>query len=327
MYRRENKHYSIILKSLELLGKPVLLLFTIIAVFGLSSLHLITFFIRKLGQVELLFFSHLRLPSLPTLPKASRRKHQSKRRIKPTRRAHLHFQLPRLSVTPIVLAMCCLLLVVSFYYYVLKDLPSPAVLADHPPALSTKILARDGTLLYQIYKDQNRTLVKLADLPPQLVQATLAAEDKNFYHHPGVDITGILRALRNNLTCNLHLATCNSTLQGGSTLTQQLIKNTLLTPEKSLVRKAKEAVLAIQTERLYSKDQILEMYLNQVPYGGTAYGIEEAAHQYLGKNARDLTLAESALLAGLPVAPTSFSPFGHSLPRQSPPEASLGKHG
>jgi len=190
----------------------------------------------------------------------------------------------------------------NIYYFILRDLPSITLLTDSPPSLSTKIYDRSGELLYQIYKDENRSLIKLDQLPKYLKDATLAAEDKNFYHHFGVDPLGIIRATFNNLT--------KGTTQGGSTITQQLVKNTLLSPEKTFIRKIKELILSLQAESAYTKDQILEMYLNQVGYGGTAYGIEEAARQYFGKSARDLTLAESAMLAGLPISPTILSPFG-----------------
>lgn len=195
-----------------------------------------------------------------------------------------------------------------FYVYIIRDLPSIKLLTDSPPSLSTKILDRNGKLLYQIYKDENRSLVKLDDLPKYVIDATLAAEDKNFYHHFGVDLTGIIRAAINNIRCSAYSVPCS--LQGGSTITQQLVKNTLLTPEKTFTRKIKELILSFETEFTYSKDQILEMYLNQVSYGGTAYGIEEASRQYFGKSARELTLSESAMLTGLPISPTTLSPFG-----------------
>jgi penicillin-binding protein 1C len=195
------------------------------------------------------------------------------------------------------------------YWYILKDLPSVRLLSDSPPSLTTKIYDRHGVLLYQIYKDENRTLIKLSDLPKHVIDATLAAEDKNFYHHFGIDPLGIARAVYNNIIhCPSTIDHCS--LQGGSTITQQLIKNTLLTPEKTLVRKLKELVLAIEVEQTYSKDQILEMYFNQVGYGGTAYGIEQASWQYFGVHAPDLTLSQSTMLAGLPISPTTLSPFG-----------------
>lgn len=195
------------------------------------------------------------------------------------------------------------------YWYIFSELPSVKLLVDSPPSLTTKIYDRHGELLYQIYKDENRSLIKLASLPKHLVSATLAAEDKNFYHHSGISVTGIARATYNNIVhCPSTIDHCS--LQGGSTITQQLVKNVLLSPEKSWNRKLKEIVLALAAERVYTKDQILEMYFNQIGYGGTAYGIEEASWQYFGKSAEGLSLAESAMLAGLPVAPTTLSPFG-----------------
>lgn len=189
-----------------------------------------------------------------------------------------------------------------FYTEIIKDLPNPITLATNKPRLTTKIYDRNHQLLYKIYRNENRTLVPLDHLPKHIKQATIAIEDQNFYQHPGVSIRGIIRAFK--------ATTFQDRLEGGSTLTQQLIKNTLLTPERTLKRKIKEALLSIATEFYFSKDQILSMYLNQVPYGGTAYGIEEASQMYFGKNAKDLDLPESAFLAGLPQAPTHYSPYG-----------------
>jgi len=188
-------------------------------------------------------------------------------------------------------------------YLLLRELPSPTKLTDPDffPS-STLIYDRNGKLLYEIYADKNRFPVKLSDLPDHVKWATIAAEDKNFYRHHGFDFGGIFRAAGNIL---LHRA-----LQGGSTITQQLVKNALLTPERTIQRKIREAVLTVGAEFFYSKDQILEMYLNQTPYGGTAWGIEAAAQTYFGKTAADLDLAQSALLAGLTVSPTRYSPFG-----------------
>lgn len=187
-------------------------------------------------------------------------------------------------------------------------LPNPKIL-QNPPSLTTKILDRNGNLLYQIYRDENRTLVKLKDLPQHLIDATLSAEDKNFYNHHGLDYLGIIRAFGKNLkNCRFFTVSCSP--EGGSTLTQQLIKNTLLSPHKTIDRKLKEAVLALWVERLYDKNTILELYLNEVSYGGTAYGIQAGAEYYFGKDAHDLTLAESALLAGITISPTTLSPLG-----------------
>ncbi len=189
------------------------------------------------------------------------------------------------------------------YFYILKDLPSPTRL-NNPTNIpeSSQIFDRNGTLLYTVYSDKNRTQVPLKEIPKFVQLATIATEDKDFYNHGAIDIRGITRALIANVS--------GKPIQGGSTLTQQLIKSSLLTPERTVQRKIKEVVLAFATEVIYSKPQILEMYLNQIPYGGTAYGIEAGAKTYFGKKASDLTLAEAALLAGLPQSPTLYSPFG-----------------
>lgn len=188
------------------------------------------------------------------------------------------------------------------YLVVLRDLPSPTQLTTREIPLTTKIFDRHGELLYEIYADQNRTLVPLSEMPDSLKQATISIEDKDFYRHGGFAIRGIIRAARE--------ITLHHRLQGGSTITQQLIKSALLSPERTVQRKVKEFVLAFLVEQKYKKDEILEMYLNQVPYGGTAWGVEAATKTYFGKHVKELTLAESTLLAGLPAAPTYYSPFG-----------------
>lgn len=186
-----------------------------------------------------------------------------------------------------------------------KDLPSPTKLQSNDSfAVSTQIFDRHGTLLYEIFADENRTPISIKDLPVYVKQATISIEDKNFYHHFGLDFTGIARAIIGNLR--------GGNLQGGSTLTQQLVKVSLLTRERTLERKAKEAFLTLFTEALYSKDEILEMYLNHVPYGGTAWGIEAASKTFFDKSAKDLTLAEAAYIVGLPQSPSRFSPFGNT---------------
>lgn len=182
-----------------------------------------------------------------------------------------------------------------------NDLPSPRKLSQGDYPVSTQIFDRNGTLLYEIYADSYRNPVSIATLPKYLTEATIAIEDKSFYHHFGFSFQGIARALKNIVFENK--------LQGGSTITQQLVKTALLTPERTITRKIKEGVLTIGTEILYSKDDILEMYLNHVPYGGTAYGVEAAARKFFGKEASQLSLAESALIAGLPQAPSRYSPF------------------
>lgn len=168
---------------------------------------------------------------------------------------------------------------------------------------STKIFDRHGELLYELYGEMKRTPIALTEIPTLMQQATIAAEDKTFYHHPGFDLSGMVRAMIVNIQSG-------SYQQGGSTISQQLVRNALLTREKSLERKIKELVLSIKLEHAYTKDQILEMYLNAIPYGSNAYGVEAASQTYFDKSARDLTLLESAYLAALPKAPTYYSPYG-----------------
>ncbi len=189
-----------------------------------------------------------------------------------------------------------------FWYFILKGLPSPENLITRSVEVSTKIYDRNGVLLYTIYKDKNRTPVSLEEIPQHVREATLAAEDAEFYNHLGFSVRGISRSLARNIK--------KGELTGGSTITQQLVKNALLTSEKTLIRKIKELILSVEVELSFSKDSILEMYLNEVSYGGTAYGIQAASRLYFGKDVQELTLAEAALLAGLPKSPTKFSPFG-----------------
>lgn len=199
-----------------------------------------------------------------------------------------------------------ILCVVGYFIYTsyifVVQLPSPTDIGRLNYPLSTHMYDRNGKLLYEIYKDQNRTNTKLSELPKYVYQATIAIEDKDFYTHDGVSLVGgILRAAKDTVL--------NKGLQGGSTITQQLVKSALLTPERTIERKLKEILLALWTEKLYSKDRILEMYLNQVPYGGSAYGIEEASKTYFGKSAHDLSISEAAFLAGMPQAPSLYSPY------------------
>lgn len=179
-------------------------------------------------------------------------------------------------------------------------LPSPDNVNSNSKA-STQILDRNGQLLYEIYADQNRTPVQLTDIPLYLRQATIATEDKNFYTNPGFDILGMIRGFSRIFT--------TGRAEGGSTLTQQLVKNTLLTNDRTLTRKVEELVLSLEIEKKYTKDQILQMYLNDVPYGGTAWGVEAAAQTYFGKDVSDLDLVECAILAGMPQSPSTYSPY------------------
>lgn len=183
----------------------------------------------------------------------------------------------------------------------ISDLPSLSDLSVNYISKTTKIYDRNGILLYEIYANQNRTVVSLADVPKSLINATVAIEDKDFYNHPGFDLRGMARALVVNIQ--------EKGFQGGSTITQQLIKSAYLTSDPTIIRKVKEIALSFWAERRYSKDHILELYLNYVPYGGTAWGAQSAANVYFGKNVGELDLAESAFLAGLPQSPSSYSPL------------------
>ena len=169
---------------------------------------------------------------------------------------------------------------------------------------STKIYDNTGEiLLYDVHQDIKRTVVPFTEISDNIKKATVAIEDSNFYQHQGIQPKAILRAvLVNVLSVDFS--------QGGSTITQQIIKNTLLTKDKTITRKVKEWILAVKIEQQLSKEDILGIYLNEVPYGGSVYGVEEASRTFFNKKARDLTLAESAYIAAIPQAPTRYSPYG-----------------
>ena len=191
------------------------------------------------------------------------------------------------------------------YFFILKDLPNPYDLAKTKPPMTTIIRDRNGIVLYRVYKQANRVELSFNELPEIVKNSTIAIEDSNFYNHLGVDFKAIVRAFLNNVK-----AEDMDYYQGASTIPQQLVKNRLLTNQKSYQRKLKEVLLSFWTEAIYSKQEILTMYLNTVGYGGPAYGIEAASQMYFNKSAKKLTLAEAAFLAGLPAAPTTLSPYG-----------------
>ncbi|MBI5147582.1 MAG: penicillin-binding protein [Parcubacteria group bacterium] len=185
-----------------------------------------------------------------------------------------------------------------------KTLPRVDQFDSRQVAQSTKIYDRSGeVLLYEIHGEEKRTVVPFNEIPVVVKEATLAIEDAEFYGHPAYNWRSVLRALWKN-------AVSGAVSQGGSTITQQLAKNAFLSPEKTLTRKIKELLLSVQLEKIYSKDEILGLYLNQIPYGSNAYGIEAAAQTYFGKSARDLKLPEAAALASMLKAPTYYSPWG-----------------
>lgn len=184
-----------------------------------------------------------------------------------------------------------------------KDLPNPEEIDSRRISESTKIFDSTGThLLYEI-GDVHRTRIPLSEISPLIIKATLAAEDDQFYKHHGLDFTGLLRGV-------ILKPLSGQRAQGGSTITQQLIKNSILTPERTIRRKVKEAVLALELEQRFTKNQILAMYLNDIPYGSLAYGVEAASQRFFGLPAKNVTLAQAAILASLPQAPSYFSPTG-----------------
>ncbi len=188
--------------------------------------------------------------------------------------------------------------------YLEQTLPDADTIATRQVSESTKIYDRTGEiLLYDIHGEEKRTVIPWEEIPISVKNATLAAEDSNFYGHGGFDVRGILRSLFKDVT-SLSLS------QGGSTLTQQLVKNALLGGQKTPFRKIQELILSVEIEKKFTKDQIFWMYLNQIPYGSNAYGVEAASKTYFGKSAKELSIAESAALASMIQRPTHFSPYG-----------------
>lgn len=184
-----------------------------------------------------------------------------------------------------------------------RDLPNPNQLIDREVAQSTKIYDRSGEhVLYEVHGEQKRTLVSLEQIPKYVRGATIAIEDKNFYNHGGFSVWAMARTMITNVIYGRSA--------GGSTLTQQFIKNAVLTNEKSITRKIKELILAQQIEKRFSKDEILQMYLNEIPYGSNAYGVQAASQKYFNKDVNNLSIAEAALLAALPQSPSRYSPYG-----------------
>ncbi len=186
-----------------------------------------------------------------------------------------------------------------------RDLPDVSELKTMDFSETTVIYDREGNILYRIFNEENRKYVPLSQISDDAVQSTLAIEDKNFYNHPGFDALGIIRAQMKNIEQD-------DIKQGASTITQQLAKNIFLSSERTYERKIKEFLISLQIESMFSKDEILEMYLNKIAYGSNAYGIEAASKTFFGKSASNLTLAESAVLASLPKAPSYFSPYGQN---------------
>lgn len=236
------------------------------------------------------------------------------------RRLH-RFSIPKMSkmrflttlATLSFFALIASFLLVGFLFaWYSRDLPRPDKVR-RVSGISTIIYDRNQQPLYDIYRDQNRVPIDLSEMPDHLKKATIAIEDKNFYSHQGFSIQGIVRGLFNTIF--------RGRVEGGSTLTQQLVKNALLTSERTLPRKIKEFILSVEIERRYTKDEILQLYLNEAPYGGTTVGVEAAAQSYFGKHASQLNLTESVILAGMPQRPSYFSPYSGN------PKAYIGRAG
>ena len=216
-------------------------------------------------------------------------------------------RLAKLAFLGVLLFFVGSLIVIPLFAFTLP----PADQIVRREGFSTTILDRNGKVLYDIFENRRQTFVPLSEIPMDLREATIAIEDKNFYKHQGFDPMGIFRALFNTFF--------KGRLQGGSTLTQQLVKNVLLSPERTVFRKIKEFILAVQVEKRYTKDEILQLYLNEAPYGGAAYGVEAASEIYFGKKVSELTLTESAIIAGIPQRPPLYSPYS------SDPKAYIGR--
>ncbi len=189
----------------------------------------------------------------------------------------------------------------GFIYWTVSDLPKINLLEEYTPIESSQVFSSDGKLIAELYLER-RTYIPHYQIPDYVKQAFISVEDIRFYHHPGVDFIGIIRALWHDIKAV-------RIVEGGSTITQQLARMLFFKPDKSIKRKIKEAALSIQIERRYTKDEILGMYLNQAYFGTRAYGIEAAAETYFGKSSKNLNIAEAALLATLPKAPSRYSPF------------------
>jgi len=204
----------------------------------------------------------------------------------------------------LILSLCALFTGIFALWFASIDIPDLQAFQSRVVSQSTKIYDRTGQiLLYDIHANEKRTVVTWDDISEHIKDATISIEDADFYNHPGIKVTSIIRAIFANITSAGYA-------QGGSTITQQVVKNTILTNDKTITRKLKEWVLALKLERVLTKQQILTTYLNESPYGGNIYGVQEASMQYFGKSAKDVTIAESAYLAALPQAPTYYSPFG-----------------
>ena len=234
-------------------------------------------------------------PASAPLPAGAEARPEQKKRP----RARILVWLKRLGIAVAVLALVLVGSVVLVIRHYEADLPSVAELKSYQPPQVTRVLARDGTVLGEVFVER-RTLVPIGEIPVRMKLSVLAAEDATFYEHAGLNYLGMLRALVKDLTLR--------SKQGASTITQQVVKNVLLTPERTMARKVREAILARRIEAELSKDEILELYLNKIYFGHGRYGVEEASRYYFGKSIRDVSLGEAAMLAGISKGPHVYSP-------------------
>src|SRR3989344_1690966 len=261
---------------------------------------------RKIGDSKS-SFTHHSLPSSvsaskkgPTRPFFSLGQAKRGRAFGPRRRSFFRKIWP----SALGLAFLGAIFLIGAFAWYSRDLPDPYKIMDRSVALTTKIYDRTGqTLLYELHGPESRTLVSVQDIPKHVINATIAIEDKNFYKHSGISIWGIIRG---QIMPRLQ----GKRAQGGSTLTQQFVKNAILTNERRLSRKIKEWILSYQIEKKFNKEEILQLYFNEIPYGGLIYGVEAAARYYFDKPVQEITLAEAAILAALPQSPTTYSPYG-----------------
>lgn len=210
---------------------------------------------------------------------------------------------PKIGTWTFRISAAGILIIAFLFIYYSRQLPDPNRLLGRNVPESTKIYAKDESLIYEVHGEIKRTLVNLDQISPDLKNATIAAEDKNFYNHSGISFTGLARSAIVDIIYR-------EKRQGGSTITQQFVKNAVLTRDKSFIRKLKEIIISIELEARFSKDEILKLYLNEIPYGRNAYGIEAASLTYFNKHANEISLAQSAYLAALPQAPSYYNPSG-----------------
>jgi len=235
------------------------------------------------------------------MPKPKTKSKILKQRRRPQKRRFFQKLVLWLFVLGFFVAILGALAAVGVYFYISKDLPHINSLTEYHPSIITNVYSDDGRKIAEFFKER-RIIKPLDEMPTALINAFIAAEDSRFYKHKGIDFYSIVRAFFKNLEAG-------TIVQGGSTITQQVTKSFLLTPERSYTRKLKEAILAYRIDKAFNKDEILYLYLNQIYLGHGAYGVEAAAENYFGKTVKDLNMAECAILAGLPQAPSKYSPF------------------